>query len=80
MHAHVTWWKAETVGVDFLNCLTYTGAGDGCNNTVTIPIITAKKIVPFLEVLEGLNTVLAKTYSTIQTSSCILNSISSEKQ
>ena len=34
------------------------GAGVGCNNTVTIPLITAKKL-PFLEVLEGLNADLA---------------------
>ena len=40
----------------------------GCNNTLTIPLITAKKIVPsFLEVLECLNVVLDKVYSALQT-------------
>ena len=51
----------------------------GCNITVTIPPITAKKIMPFLEVLECLYAILAKAYSTSQTPGCILNSISSEK-
>ena len=34
----------------------------GCNNILTIPLITANKIVRFLEVLEGLNAVLTKAY------------------
>ena len=34
-----------------------------CNNVVTIPLLRAKKTVPFLEVLEIFNVVLAKAYS-----------------
>ena len=38
-----------------------------CNNTVTIPLITAKKIVPFLEVAEVFNALLPKAYSAPRT-------------
>ena len=40
----------------------------------------SQKIVPFLEVLEGLNATLVKAHSTAQTLNCILNSTSSEKR
>ena len=52
----------------------------GCNITVTIPLITLKKIALFLKVLEGLNAILAKAYTAPQTPSCILNLVSREKQ
>ena len=52
----------------------------GSNNTVTIPLTKdKKKIVPFLEVLESLNAVLARAYSYPQILSWISNSMNTAK-
>ena len=45
------------------------GAGVRCNNTVTVTFNTSKYSA-FLEVLEGLNAVLGKAYSTPRPQLC----------